>query len=555
MPETTLQLSSVSDRFKRQLDQPNNHFMIVSGQYGTGKTFFLKEFFRIQKQDFQAIFISPLKYQVNSTESIFELIKLDIIQAMFKMGLATFEELDPDKPKDLDAIVANKSQATLEYYLRMLPKLGPFSSATPGTTERMLETLYGGESLEEAAMVSLHRSPELRMSLFIESMTGKQGHGWEMDLVTMAINEVITDWRHKDGDDRQWILVIDDFDRLDPEHAFRILNVFSAHQDDEEDWWEEANEEIEEGVETEDGATSETQMVKAKRIPFKFFFDKVILVCDYNRLRNLYEFRHGKQANFKGYIDKFLSQKVFDFRQVDTIEHFLFSLFDFPLNPGDKIIIHALIKKMFEEGVINVRQLAKLKGFTPLDGEMVLGELHLIRHHPAQIIKLKHAPLVKFLSFLSSLVGSYREMKAVVSHTGGMISDLSFEDSLEIAHSLFLTYIGLLPKGGKILDENGKEVALIWFNCSNPIHTPWRIIPRVKLPARKVLNGNEKGIPGWKFVISYGHYETGYYWQPTGHHNETIIELDIVFRNLLGLAEKSPHAAVLIPTFNSGMQS
>ena len=45
-----------------------------------------------------------------------------------------------------------------------------------------------------------------------------------------------------------------------------------------------------------------------KGIKNKFGFDKIIVVCDYNNIQSLFHCRYGHDADFSGYIDKFIQQ-------------------------------------------------------------------------------------------------------------------------------------------------------------------------------------------------------------------------------------------------------
>ena len=76
------------------------------------------------------------------------------------------------------------------------------------------------------------------------------------------------------------VLLIDDLDRLDPEHVFRLFNIFSAHYDD----------------------VTESN---------KFGFDKIIFVCDINNIQQMFNHRYGINVEFNGYIDKFYSSEIF----------------------------------------------------------------------------------------------------------------------------------------------------------------------------------------------------------------------------------------------------
>lgn len=61
------------------------------------------------------------------------------------------------------------------------------------------------------------------LATFLDQVEARPGNPYINDIITKIIQQVVN------REDRTSILVIDDLDRLDPEHIFRILNVFSAH--------------------------------------------------------------------------------------------------------------------------------------------------------------------------------------------------------------------------------------------------------------------------------------------------------------------------------------
>ncbi len=80
-------------------------------------------------------------------------------------------------------------------------------------------------------------------------------------------------------------------DRIDPEHIFRIFNVFSAQFDLDKD-------------------------------ENKFGFDKIILVCDLDNIRNIFANKYGQNVDFSGYIDKFYDI-IFNFEHTEEAVEFL----------------------------------------------------------------------------------------------------------------------------------------------------------------------------------------------------------------------------------------
>ena len=86
------------------------------------------------------------------------------------------------------------------------------------------------------------------------------------------------------------VLIIEDLDRLDPKHLFRILNVISAHM--------------------EDGNTPD-------KVGNKFGFHSIVLVMDYDVTKHIFHHFYGDGACYEGYMSKFLSREPFRY----SIQH------------------------------------------------------------------------------------------------------------------------------------------------------------------------------------------------------------------------------------------
>jgi hypothetical protein len=132
-----------------------------------------------------------------------------------------------------------------------------------------------------------NESPGDMMDDYLELIHSQQGGLYEYDVLTKLISGTPL----KKGYNKK-VLIVDDIDRLDPEHVFRILNVFAAHFDNP--MYEGGN---------------------------KFNFDKVIIVCDINNIRNIFQHRYGTAADFMGYIQNFYSIDIFIFDNQRVIEN------------------------------------------------------------------------------------------------------------------------------------------------------------------------------------------------------------------------------------------
>jgi len=90
--------------------------------------------------------------------------------------------------------------------------------------------------------------------------------------------------------EKQSVLILDDLERIDPEHIFRIINNFFAHFDSQN-----------------------------KENSNKFCFDKIILVADVQNLKSIFHYRYGEDTDFNGYFDKFFSFEVFQLKNEQII--------------------------------------------------------------------------------------------------------------------------------------------------------------------------------------------------------------------------------------------
>ena len=98
---------------------------------------------------------------------------------------------------------------------------------------------------------------------FLQKIASRPGSIYESNLITQIILNLVEDAKTNMGTNKKIILVIDDLDRIDPEHIFRILNILSVHND------------------------------FGNQQEHKFGFDKTILVCDIDNIRNIYRAKYG----------------------------------------------------------------------------------------------------------------------------------------------------------------------------------------------------------------------------------------------------------------------
>ena len=129
---------------------------------------------------------------------------------------------------------------------------------------------------------------------FRDKLKQKEGSIYENNCISELISELIGKLRDDKG--REVILIIDDLDRIDPAHIFRLFNVFAAHFD----------------YRSEDNN--------------KFGFDRIIFVCDIQNIRNIFQHVYGANVDFNGYIDKFYSKKIFKFDTREFLASFIINI-------------------------------------------------------------------------------------------------------------------------------------------------------------------------------------------------------------------------------------
>ena len=266
----TIDISQNIQDFKQVFEKESR--IIFSARFGDGKSYFLKEFMKSydeKKNDYYFITLHPVNYVVEEDRDVIEYIKRDILFQLIKDNrIYDFKE---EYDKIFDAVCNKES----------LLKLGDFvASIIP------LEGLKDGyEALKDLAS-TIHEKYKSQDVLhvvddYLNGFYGKSGSISECDAFTCLIQKSLERMMAKS------VLIIEDLDRIDPAHLFRIMNVLSSQVDNP--YYSE--------------------------VPHgnKFGFDKIILVMDYEIARHLFHHFYGKEANYDGYMNKFLNTLPFSY--------------------------------------------------------------------------------------------------------------------------------------------------------------------------------------------------------------------------------------------------
>lgn len=260
----TIDISQNIQDFKQVFEKESR--IIFSARFGDGKSYFLNEFMKSYDEkdnDYYFITLHPVNYVVEENRDVIEYIKRDILFQLIKDNrIYDFKE---GYDKIFDAVCNKES----------LLKLGDFvASIIP------IEGLKDGyEALKDLAS-TIHEKYKSQDVLhvvddYLNGFYGKSGSISECDAFTCLIQKSLKQMMAKS------VLIIEDLDRIDPAHLFRIMNVLSSQVDNP--YYSE--------------------------VPHgnKFGFDKIILVMDYEIAKHLFHHFYGKEANYEGYMNKFLN--------------------------------------------------------------------------------------------------------------------------------------------------------------------------------------------------------------------------------------------------------
>ena len=328
-------ITEPSTQFAQHLNEKGNHRILFSSPFGTGKTTFLKEFFKGKEEKYKVFHLYPVNYQVADNKDIFELLKFDILTELIPSIDFTTPEYDfTDKLLASQYFLMNNGANLALDILKGIPKLGK----TVNSFEKIIKFCSG---LHES-----FKQPENEkfsiLDVYAQGIESKEGSIYEMDSISHFISEEIQKLNDENDGEKETVLIIDDLDRVDPKHIFRLLNVFSAHFDQD------------------------------SPIDNKFGFSKIIMVCDIGNIEIIYRKMYGEKVDFKGYIDKFRSVEIFLFDNIDSwiskLDQLSSQIRLINCNEYDSSrtfngFIIPIVIDLLNNGQMNVRQLLKLDNF------------------------------------------------------------------------------------------------------------------------------------------------------------------------------------------------
>ncbi|RYX79097.1 hypothetical protein EON71_00885 [bacterium] len=354
--------------FQEHICEEFNERILFSAPFGAGKSTFLKNFFD-QHEEYITLKLYPVNYSIAPNQDVFELIKYDLLYEL----LSNFpNEIQLQKEEFSTLLISQMfilHKMKIDFPMKIMLKAAGLVSGSGIPDDDSIDSVieqfkafnnYRG-AVEESEYDTLNR--------YIKSSRKRLGHAYERDDISeLIINMLdrVKKAKSKGNENKNFetVLLIDDLDRLDPEHVFRLFNVFSAHYDE----------------------VNETN---------KFGFDKIIFVCDVNNIQHMFNHRYGLNVEFGGYIDKFYSSEVFKFDIVRYLKDSILELvkarydlfkffsdglpqtisdrFDFDRNEGFYNIYKYILFKMIDFQLIRVRNFQRFKHYTIPDRRIEAG--------------------------------------------------------------------------------------------------------------------------------------------------------------------------------------
>lgn len=334
----TIPIDKIKSDFQLFLTPEHNRRIIFSGPFGIGKTYFLNEFFR-EETEYFPIFLRPVNYSLLTNEDIFKLIKYDILAELIKEKEFNIDdEFDFSKAEYLKFFLNENKFLILRNLLKAIPKIRNIVSVADDFGKLISKYKEG--------LDKINSDPSLEMLKQFQQ-DSENNFLLEYDEVSEYISsmlEEIAEAKKQREEKPKKVLIIDDLDRLDPEHIFRLFNVFSAHFDQVHYY---------ENIEGNDN---------------KFGFDKIIFVCDIENIRKIFAHKYGAEVDFSGYIDKFYSTEIYEFLHSlnfrDEIYPFFESIFKKRFNDNHQSMFFnatkLLFQILFENQEISIRDMERL---------------------------------------------------------------------------------------------------------------------------------------------------------------------------------------------------
>ncbi len=383
----TIPIDSIEKDFQDFIQPDSNKRIIFSGPFGIGKTYFLDKFFKKREKEYLPIFLRPVNYSLLSNEDVFKLVKYDILLQLIHLNEFEFDEIENISKAEYSKFFLKKNGfLIIRNLLKLIPKIQTAIEGIEKLEELMKVYKSGVEEMEQAT--------DLKM-LFNFQNEFEDNFLLEYDNISQYISQKLDEIvdAKSNGNKPEKVLVIDDLDRLDPEHIFRLFNVFSAHFD-------QVN----------------YQSNDHEKQDNKFGFDKIIFVCDIENIRKIFAHKYGEGVDFSGYIDKFYSTRIYQLFHNGIFENYIYPYLEreffrnYNLGTDFYFFIKVLLKLLFIGNEFNIRDIERIKNLhlsnITLNEKWKFPEVNMVKLNAPENALLDGLPLCKALYVLISHFGS-----------------------------------------------------------------------------------------------------------------------------------------------------
>lgn len=324
----------VDDAMQRFEDHLLSHDRVVlSAKFGDGKTFFLKKFKEKCMMDaespFEFITLYPVNYQVLGNKDIFELIKHDVLLQILQAGIIDVKYEITDRMA-FEFYVQNHFCTVGESFFEMLKSCGADDMVTKGFLAAF-KSVNWLKSLKDKVG---EFKKEIDQTAFLDNYlsTFDENSVYENDIITKIIRDNIKAYQEKNG--KRVVLVIEDMDRLDPAHLFRIMNVFSAHMD---------------------YGYRSMQPIDSSLVGNKLGVSNVVFVMHEKNTEALFHHFYGECADYDGYMSKFYNKDIFRFSLAEEKENYALALISEETGLGEE-----RINEYFDKGFLAAKTMRQI---------------------------------------------------------------------------------------------------------------------------------------------------------------------------------------------------
>lgn len=322
----------------KQLDEFGNHILanprtFLSSKFGDGKSYFLDEFKKRNAEHFVFITLYPVNYQVANNEDIFNLIKRDVLFQLIVQGFFEESSIQISDELALWGFIQNKHKSFLLELLPYMASVALPAEYVPVVTAALKrkEVFKSIKKQFDDYKRQLAEKDDI-LTKFLD--VAESNPVYEEDLVTSLIKQAIQKFKEKfqqADKEKRVVLIVEDLDRLDPAHLFRILNIFSAHIDYCYKLMNKPNETL---------------------VGNKFGLDNVVFVADFSNIRKIFKHFYGEQTDFNGYIGKFLSSAPYNYSIREIRKNFIYDYLERKITCPRKLIEAMVTEEMLESKTI-----------------------------------------------------------------------------------------------------------------------------------------------------------------------------------------------------------